>query len=90
MLPMCVAGDFNVTLNGRTYGPRRSRALLETALEHNNLQCYTDCFEYNIDHICLTSGWADEVRTQQWAPPHFNGRPVSDHAGVHVDVTLAS
>ncbi|MDP9310849.1 MAG: endonuclease/exonuclease/phosphatase family protein [Chloroflexota bacterium] len=87
--PMCVAGDFNVTLNGRIWGPREAREKLTEALEDNELNCVTNTFEYCIDHICLSKDWAERViRREQWQPPTMDGKPVSDHRGSYVDVRL--
>jgi hypothetical protein len=87
-LPFCVAGDFNQTLSGLTgYGTHLGRKMLSEALQKNNLVCVTDKIQFNIDHICLSKDWAkrvNQVNTWQGFTPE--GKPISDHQGVYVDL----
>jgi endonuclease/exonuclease/phosphatase family metal-dependent hydrolase len=81
----CAAGDFNETLNdSRWYGTATGREMLQRELERNNLECLTA--DYRIDHICLTKGWAQQVKVNMWPAPLLEGKPVSDHPGYYVDI----
>jgi endonuclease/exonuclease/phosphatase family metal-dependent hydrolase len=85
-IPLCVAGDFNETLNDSGwYGTKTGRQMLQQALEHNQLDCLTSA--YRIDHICISRGWAAKSSVFQWDAPMFSGKPVSDHWGYHCDLT---
>jgi len=87
-LPLCVAGDFNQTLSGSIgYGTHQGRKLLSQELQQNNLVCVTDKIEHNIDHICLSADWAKRVnQVDTWQGFTPDGKPVSDHQGVYVDL----
>ncbi len=91
-LPICVAGDFNEALSEPFhYGTKKGKALLESALKQTDLVCVTaqKTFGYNIDHICLTSAWAERVtQINFWNCSTADGKPVSDHRGVSVDLSL--
>lgn len=86
--PLCVAGDFNETLSGPTgYGTHKGRALLSQELQRSNLICVTAEIDYNIDHICLSPEWAERViQVNRWQGFNSDGKPVSDHNGVSVDL----
>lgn len=82
---LCAAGDFNETLNrSGWYGTKKGRELLRQALDRSHLDCLTQ--DYRVDHICTTKEWAKKAEVHQWAAPPFNGKPVSDHGGYHVDL----
>lgn len=89
-LPICAAGDFNECLNKPfQYGTTKGRELLKNALERSNLKCVTASEEigYNIDHICLSSGWAAKVsKVDKWQAYNANGKPVSDHQGISIEI----
>lgn len=87
-LPLCVAGDFNQTLSGSTgYGTRQGREMLSQELQRNNLVRVTDKIQFNIDHICLSPDWAKRVnQVDTWQGFTPDGKPVSDHHGVYVDL----
>ncbi len=87
--PMCVAGDFNTTLNGRSWEPKDARPKLEAALVTNDLHCVTNTFAYCIDHICLTPEWAERViHREQWEIPLRDGKKITDHKATSVDLRL--
>ena len=53
----------------------------------NNLVCVTDNIKYNIDHICVSPDWARQVnQVNTWQGFTPDGKPVSDHQGVYVDL----
>lgn len=91
-LPFCVAGDFNEALSQPLYyGTAKGREMLNDALEQNNLICVTanDEIGYNIDHICLSVEWAKRVsNVNKWQAYKANGKPVSDHYGISVDLSF--
>ncbi|WP_416670218.1 endonuclease/exonuclease/phosphatase family protein [Egbenema bharatensis] len=88
----CVAGDFNETLSGPfDYGTRQGRALLQAALDRSHLTCVTAGSElgYNIDHVCLSADWAKRVvDVNKWQAFREDGKPVSDHHGITVRLSL--
>ncbi|MBC7969066.1 MAG: endonuclease/exonuclease/phosphatase family protein [Verrucomicrobia bacterium] len=95
-LPLCVAGDFNETLNEPfTYGSQQGRALLQAAFQANELVCVTakESLGYNIDHICLQTDWAQKMLCVDTWDQHKclndDGKPVSDHNGVYVELSFA-
>ena len=87
-LPLCVAGDFNQTLSGPTgYGTYKGRNMLSEALQKNHLVCVTDKIQFNIDHICFSTDWAQRVnQVNTWQGFTPDGKPVSDHHGVYIDL----
>jgi endonuclease/exonuclease/phosphatase family metal-dependent hydrolase len=88
-IPLCVAGDFNTTLDGTYYGTREGRTLLNNALQAANLGCVTGSLPQTIDHICLSTRWARQVQQHfTWQAYTERGRPVSDHHGVGVDLDI--
>ncbi|GAB1537532.1 hypothetical protein NUACC21_01770 [Scytonema sp. NUACC21] len=90
LLPLCVAGDFNEALNQPfSYGTLKGRDMLNNGLQQSNLVCVTanDEIGYNIDRICLSSTWAKRVKNvNKWQGSNTNGKPLSDHFGVCVDL----
>jgi endonuclease/exonuclease/phosphatase family metal-dependent hydrolase len=91
-VPFCVAGDFNEALGAPfAYGTKQGRELLNAALERSNLVCVTASSEigYNIDHICLSSDWARRVvDVNKWQAFREDGKPVSDHYGIAIEIKL--
>ena len=85
----CAVGDFNETLNDSGwYGTRKGRAMLSRELDRSSLQCLTQ--EFRIDHICTTQGVTEKAKGEMWTAPDFDGKPVSDHPGYHVDLYFES
>lgn len=89
---MCVAGDFNMNLDGRKwYGDQASRARLLAALDGLGLRCVTTAdwqqtvARSSIDHICITANLAVSGDASAW-PGTIGGRRLSDHNGVMVDL----
>jgi hypothetical protein len=90
---ICVAGDFNMTLktppDRGSYGTVKGRQLLQEALHEAGLVCVTADSPGGIDHICLSQAWATKViATGSWLAYLPDGREVSDHPGVWVDLEL--
>lgn len=92
---LCVAGDFNARLRVHTDGfggeTKITRELLNAALQRSSLVATTGSLDYCIDHICLSATWAERAgKPQQWqATYESDNRPVSDHKGSFVDISLA-
>lgn len=90
-----VAGDFNQSLpHRRYYGSQAGEAALQGTFERKRLLCLTTGDDANrgtprIDHICV--GRSDDQPFQHatpgtWPVPEWNGRPITDHLGVFVDL----
>jgi endonuclease/exonuclease/phosphatase family metal-dependent hydrolase len=96
--PMVLAGDFNQNLDGaRWYGTQRTRAALRSALDGADLLCITDedCVaaghleaHHLVDHICVTPDVASDARLRCWEPTDEDGRRLSDHPTVAVDLRI--
>lgn len=87
----CVAGDFNEALGEPfLYGTQKGRDLLALELQRSNLVCMTAGNEvgYNIDHICLSTNCAISVPVYKWQAIREDGKFVSDHSGITVDLSL--
>ncbi|MDP3720327.1 MAG: endonuclease/exonuclease/phosphatase family protein [Acidobacteriota bacterium] len=94
---LCVAGDFNQDLSAKSYyWSAKARALLSSALAECNLQAVTadptdpvrtltQQERASIDHICLPRQWHTSAPPVAW-PRFLDGRPMSDHFGVYVDL----
>jgi hypothetical protein len=95
----CVAGDLNQGLDGRrwAYGKHELRKDLLNALDDADLNCVTKyplvaaghlTTRSSVDHICmcaasLAKGWL----VGAWeAPDGMDGKPITDHNGVYVDL----
>lgn len=88
--------------SSRTYGTKLGRELLSAELSRNHLTCLTtenfgctgklkadqktNWARNNIDHICMTENAFSVVNVDAW--DHFNaeGKYLSDHNGVYVDI----
>ena len=94
----CVAGDFNVNLDGpHYYGSRESKAAVKNALEASGLVALTDYSRTEearpdfglIDHIAVSSEIADEsIRPLIWEKRNDHNELLSDHLGVSVDLVM--
>jgi hypothetical protein len=93
----CAGGDFNQTRDGRkTYGTMMGRKQLTNVLKASCLSCVTeDDFVATgmlsnksvIDHLCLDRVLASKVQVvQPWEANRIDGKPISDHGGVFVDI----
>lgn len=89
-IPLCLAGDFNVTLKGALGGrSQRSRDILNAALEGLDVVCITDRFSRAINHICLSRAWSEcLLNTGGWTGM-YKGSKVSVHTGYYVDVACS-
>ena len=95
---LVVAGDFNQSVPyEQWYGSRKGEVAMDSALRELDLLCLTDgncplAGRPRIDHICVgRNGFAPGClpRIGGWAIPTVNGRPVTDHSGVFVDLPRA-
>ena len=93
---MCVAGDFNMNLDGQKwYGDAQSRTDLLAGLEAARMTCVTttdwqsQVDRSSIDHICVSDGLEIDAWAWPWAGKIGEHR-LSDHNGVFVDVAPAS
>jgi len=101
---LCVAGDFNQNRPIRTtYGTKWGRALLDLALNENELIGVTQSnfavakklsqeelamVTDSIDHICLNRSWAKwTTGIGIWPGQTAAGDYLSDHSGVFIDLT---
>jgi len=96
-VPLIVAGDFNITLHdgNRGYGNRAARMALRQGLDSSSLKCLT-AIDFrasgalsrdNVDHICVWTGIQSSEAFSWWAVSE-DGRQLSDHNGVYVDLTI--
>ena len=91
---LVVAGDFNQSIPFDECGYKRGETILNKALKNLDLMCLTQgkCQFTNkprIDHICVSrSGFDPESppQSKNWEIPSCNGKPVTDHSGVYVDL----
>jgi endonuclease/exonuclease/phosphatase family metal-dependent hydrolase len=93
---MCVAGDFNMNLDGQKwYGDAQSRTDLLAGLKAARMTCVTTADwqsqvdRSSIDHICVSHGLEIDAWVWPWAGKIGEHR-LSDHNGVFVDVAPAS
>lgn len=96
---VCVAGDFNQDLSTKPYyWSRKAYDLLRAALRESGLtaatgdptdpvRSLTNDAAACIDHICLSQSLTElrAARSVAWSPT-LDGRVLSDHHGVYVDV----
>lgn len=93
-LPICVAGDLNTTLDGRRYPTIACSDSLQQALAEAGMRHVTQSLDYAIDHICLSEAWAQHASDPCWWQTTYvdahdgTRKPVSDHRGVQISVTL--
>jgi endonuclease/exonuclease/phosphatase family metal-dependent hydrolase len=92
-LPLIVAGDFNETLHGKhDYGTKQGRDQLLKALKSSELEAVTakSPIGYAIDHICVSQPWCERIaplkEANQFQPTTEDGKPVSDHQGLWIDL----
>jgi len=96
--PLCVAGDFNVSVSEHHYyGSRVSRGALQKCLEDSNLTLLTD-FEATkgsfpehglIDHIAISKEFATPIGAIEVIQRrNSNDHPLSDHCGVVVQLSF--
>jgi exonuclease III len=93
--PLIVAGDFNQSRDGSGwYEDKFSVDLLSDALSQSGLQCVTEqdfrktqgLSRASIDHICLPKKLAGRVSKVAAWEAVVEGRAVSDHNGVFVQI----
>ncbi|WP_295391713.1 endonuclease/exonuclease/phosphatase family protein [uncultured Thiodictyon sp.] len=96
--PLVVAGDFNQSRDGSGwYQDKFSVDLLSDVLRQSGLQCVTEqdfrktqgLSRASIDHICLPeqlAGCVSKVAAWEGA---VDGRAVSDHNGVYVQIDIS-
>ena len=96
---VCVAGDFNQDLSTKSYyWSRKAYEALRMTLTANGLtaatadptdpvRSLTDGTSACIDHICLSESLTarQQARSVAWSPT-LDGRVLSDHHGIYVDV----
>lgn len=92
---MCVAGDFNMNLDGtRWYGVRDARETLLKGLEAAGLRCLTtqdlratqpDIKRASVDHICYSAAPGLGATLTAWSGGEGPGR-MSDHNGLRVEI----
>lgn len=93
-MPMIVAGDLNMNLGGpHYYGTRRCREVLLAGAQAAGLVCATTTEQVPtgalrhppIDHILVPSTWSTQVASA-WEGTDTDGRRLSDHSGLVVEV----
>jgi len=98
---LCVAGDFNQDLSEKPYyWSRRASRILDvvvngkesnlmavTAFDSDPVRTISNGKEACIDHICISRKLAEkqEVKAKAWLP-QVDGRTLSDHPGVYIDL----
>lgn len=90
-----VAGDFNQSLPGvLRYGSKRGEETLSAVLRNQDVFCLTPGIvgstgKPRIDHICISrNGFQSPYlpAVTEWAVPVSNGKPITDHAGVAIEL----
>jgi hypothetical protein len=94
---LCVAGDFNANLDGtRWYGVNDAKNAIRRGLVAAGMSCATEAdlrappFEMTratVNHICLSDNLHGKVEMKAWEGTE-NGRYLSDHNGVLVDLEI--
>ncbi|MBS0435682.1 MAG: endonuclease/exonuclease/phosphatase family protein [Proteobacteria bacterium] len=94
---MCIAGDFNMNLDGtRWYGVRDAREALLKGLHAAGLRCLTtenlratrpDIGRASVDHICFSDVPGATVVVDAWSGGRGRSR-LSDHNGLAVEISL--
>lgn len=95
---LCVGGDFNQSRDGHLwsgrlwYGTKEGRELLSESLNRVGLICKTEddfvesgklTTRSTVEHLCFSKDLAQRVGgVDAWE----NGKPLSDHNGLHVDI----
>jgi endonuclease/exonuclease/phosphatase family metal-dependent hydrolase len=95
---MCIAGDFNQSRdNSGWYEEKQSVEMLSTALEDLSMVCVThqnfqkDVGRSTVDHICLSKRLVDyQESVSAWKGKTSEGKKMSDHNGVFVDLRYVS
>ena len=91
-----LGGDFNHhRFENSRYGST-GRDKLSESLDELNLDCVTDAdfratgeltTRATVDHICLSPDLLERgVKVEAWESPLLNGKPISDHNGITVDI----
>lgn len=80
------------------YGTHQGRELLGSCLDEAGMICVTEQdftamgklpMKSSIDHLCFTRNWAAKVvDVDVWLPELIGNKPVSDHNGIFVDLSL--
>ena len=92
---LVVAGDFNQSIPGVTrYGSKRGEETLSAKLLEQDLFCLTPGIvgstgKPRIDHICISRNGLQSPylpAVSEWAVPVSNGKPITDHAGVAIEL----
>jgi exonuclease III len=92
---LVVAGDFNQAIPyEQSYGTKKCVAALNGAFQSLDLLCLSEGADSptskpRIDHICVSRNGFDPNHLPQiggWAALTVNGKPVTDHSGVYVDL----
>src|SRR5436305_989746 len=65
-IPLCVAGDLNMTLDGRRLPTIQCSDDLRQALADAGMRHVTRTLDYAIDHICLSLAWAERASDPLW------------------------
>jgi hypothetical protein len=103
-VPIVLGGDFNQSRDDRKwrgrswYGTKKGRDRLSSVLRTFELTCLTDCdfaakgqwvTRSSVDHLCVSNTLLrSALRVAAWESPHLDRTALSDHNGVHFDVTL--
>lgn len=99
-LPTIIAGDFNQSLGlNHWYGSKRTRSALLEAFRAAGFRCLTADVVVDsrkigrrplVDHICCSDRLEVAGGCECWGPESTEGKVLSDHPGVAVDLTLTS
>lgn len=97
---LCVVGDFNQDLaSSHYYGSANGRLVLQKAIADAGLVCLTAGAhdplldvpnQASIDHVCVAQGLLGHGHAEvgAWPAPPLERRRLTDHFGVHLDLTL--
>ncbi len=83
-MPICIAGDFNISFSDNYYYTKHGRDLLTACFERNDLVNVTASLPECIDHIVLSKSF---IGDREIKLTEFNvDKKLSDHKGVCVEL----
>jgi exonuclease III len=77
---ICLAGDFNIALEGFAYPSHKARNEINETFEKLNLKCLTSEIIDNVDHIAISKSYIEnrKINIEIWN----EDKVLSDHIGI--------